>query len=108
MPRAGTVVAAIDRAAAELRRVDRSTSVVEVPVRCRACDLTLEWDFGNNGVSTGVLEHLHNLMLDQGVRGVRFLHVPYMYMYSLVSRTLTGLVDASRNSARGEAAAGRQ
>ena len=35
MPRAGTVVAAIDRAVAELRRVDRSTSVVEVPVRCR-------------------------------------------------------------------------
>ena len=47
--------------------------------RCRACDLTLEWDFGNNGVSTGVLEHLHNLMLDQGVGGVRFLHVPYSY-----------------------------
>ena len=35
VPRAGTVIAAIDRAAAELRRVDRSTSVVEVPVRCR-------------------------------------------------------------------------
>ena len=35
VPRAGTVVAAIDRAAAELRRVDRSTGVVEVPVRCR-------------------------------------------------------------------------
>ena len=35
MPRAGTVVAAIDRAVADLRRVDRSTSVVQVPVRCR-------------------------------------------------------------------------
>ena len=35
MPRAGTVVAAIDRAMADLRRVDRSTSVVQVPVRCR-------------------------------------------------------------------------
>ena len=35
VPRAGIVVAAIDRAAAELRRVDHSTSVVEVPVRCR-------------------------------------------------------------------------
>ena len=35
VPRAGTVVAAIDRAVADLRRVDRSTSVVQVPVRCR-------------------------------------------------------------------------
>ena len=35
VPRAGTVVAAIDRAVADLRRVDRSTSLVQVPVRCR-------------------------------------------------------------------------
>ena len=32
---AGTVVAAIDRAVAEVRRVDHSTSVVQVPVRFR-------------------------------------------------------------------------
>ena len=35
VPHAGTVVAAIDRAAAELRRIDRSPSFVKVPVRCR-------------------------------------------------------------------------
>ena len=35
VPRAGTVIAAIDRAVAELRRVDHSTSVVQIPVRCR-------------------------------------------------------------------------
>ena len=35
VPRTGTVVAAIDRAAAELRRVEHPTRVVAVPVRCR-------------------------------------------------------------------------